>query len=85
MRPKLTEVRRRGQLENASASLDVAEAACGLLLIRLRQFWRRNPKASALEISGIERELSIIVDGILDGHEIIRTAMAEDRDKARRR
>jgi len=63
--------------------LDEVENACGVLVIRLRQLWRHNPQISPAELSGIEQELSCIVDGCLDGHELIKLVLREDRENRR--
>jgi len=74
---------RQTQLETASAKLDEVKSACGMLVIRLHQLWRHNPQISPLELNGIEQELACIVDRCLDGHELIKQMLLEDRGQRR--
>ena len=83
-RPSRSEQERLEALEGASALLDEALRACGILSVRLRQVWRRAPElGAALELAG--DEVARVVDGCDGARELLHQVLEVEQEERSRR
>ena len=79
-RPSRTESQQLEALEGAAALLHRALEASGVLTIRIRQIWRRNPQYG-MYFGLVEEELARIVDACDQAQELLHQVLAADQEE----